>query len=198
MFAFVGKPADRNGDSADIDRECPRMIEDVHARVRGEERIRNRRSLVIPRNNDNRDAAVGEALERSERLQNDVRPDLAAEEDIAAMHDEIDIAAERRLERAFEVLRETGQAEVRVGEKENSDATHDTTVMRPALILSTTRSLPRDTRRRIHKRWTHSLRTGTKPCSRMIALCFLHHCRKSLSSPSGSSRNMNISCRTSG
>ncbi len=130
LVPLVRETGDRHGRSASIQQERTRPVEDVDSRVSGQERIRDRRALVVAGNDDDRHPGVGEPLERLERAQHEARLHLASKEDITTVNDEIDLSAKRRLQRAFEPGEETRQTEVRVREEEETEgaASHTSNV----------------------------------------------------------------------
>src|SRR3954467_12670099 len=95
-----------------------------------EERIRNRGSLVISRNDNNGHTRIGEPLQRLKRAKHETGLHLASIEHVTAVNDEIDFAAECRLERPLESREEVGQTEVSIGEKEDANVAADHAIKR--------------------------------------------------------------------
>jgi hypothetical protein len=121
--AHVWKCGERDAETAHIDDESPRPVDDVYVRMRGEERERDRRALVIARRHDDRDSRIRKRLQRLERANDETRLDAAPIEHISAMDDEIHLPAKRRLERTFVTPKEglsaaiaSAKAEVSVSE----------------------------------------------------------------------------------
>jgi hypothetical protein len=71
----------------------------VNSAVLREPDLREAATLVIARHDEHRDALVGDSRERLERLPRDARRHTRTIEDVPAMHDEIDLPRERRLQR---------------------------------------------------------------------------------------------------
>ena len=125
--------------------ERPRSVEDVDVRMRGESGMRQKRALVIPRNDEHRHAAFGHAPQRLERLVCERRHNGRTVEHVAAMHDDVDLPIERRLERRRVVGQEVVTAsppldarahgkvepEVGIGDEQDPDVRHhgDTTLV---------------------------------------------------------------------
>jgi hypothetical protein len=94
---------------------------------------------VVSRDDEDRNASVGHPAEGLERLIRECRDDPRSIEDVTGVHDDVDLARERRLERGGVVGEEVVttpasldpwpnwevEAEVRVGEQENSDFVED-------------------------------------------------------------------------
>ena len=115
-IALARKARHRDLDPAHVEGQGAGVVEDVDAGMGGEEGKGDGRALVISGNDDDRDAGVGDALERLERAQDHSRFDAAAEEDVAAMNEEIDVARERGPQRPLVTGEEVlPPAEVRVG-----------------------------------------------------------------------------------
>ena len=112
---------------------------------------------MVSRDDEDGNASVGDSTEWLERLVRECRVDLRPIEDVTRMHDDVDLTRERRLERGGVVGEEVVttppsldpwpngevEAEVRVGEQENSDFVEDqssdlglmiTQRLKPALI----------------------------------------------------------------
>lgn len=150
LVSLVRESRDGHADAAKMQRERPRSIEDVNARMHGEERIRNRRALVVPGNDDDRHAGVGEPLERCKCLQHDGRLHAASKKDVAAVDDQIDLPAKRRLQRALEPGEEPRQTEMGVGEEEDPQvvANHASNVQPDDRVSHPRERRPRRSRRR--------------------------------------------------
>jgi hypothetical protein len=67
--------------------------------MRREPRVRQPRPLVIPRDDEHRNATLRDATERLERLIRDAWRNPRPVEDIAGVHNEIDLSSQRGLER---------------------------------------------------------------------------------------------------
>ena len=125
---LVRKSCDRHGDATHVQQKRPRAIEDVNPRMCGEQRIRYRRPFVIAGNDDDRHAGIGNPFQRLERAEDEPRLDAAAIEHVAAVNDEVDFTAESRLQRSLEPVEElTGEAQVRVGDEEETHAKNRST-----------------------------------------------------------------------
>jgi len=92
-MTFVREPRHRHIDSAQSQCQRARTVEDVDARMRGQERAGNRGTLVVSGNDDDRDSGVGEALERLEGAHDQPGLHSTPEEDVTAMNDQIDVAS---------------------------------------------------------------------------------------------------------
>jgi hypothetical protein len=94
---------------------------------------------VVSWDDENRNASIRYPAEWLERLVRECRDDLRPIEDVTRVHHDVDLARERRLERGGVVGQEVVttppsldpwpngevEAEVRVGEQENSDFVED-------------------------------------------------------------------------
>ena len=99
-IAFAWKTRHDNVESADLQRNSSRMVDDVDSGMRSEERERNRRSLVVSRHHDHGDAGAGHAFQWLEGMQHQPGFHPASKEHVAAVHDEVDVAANGWFERA--------------------------------------------------------------------------------------------------
>jgi hypothetical protein len=101
--------------------------------------VRQTRALVVSRDDEDGNASVGDSAEWLERLVRECRDDLRAIEDVTRVHHDVHLACERRLERSGVVREEVVttpapvdtwpdgkvEAEVRIGEEEDSDFVED-------------------------------------------------------------------------
>jgi hypothetical protein len=160
--ALAGEPRDRDIDATDIEGNRSRTIEDVDAAMHGQERIRNRGSLMVPRNDDDRHAGVRNVLERLERAHHQPGFDSTPKEHVPAVDDQIHVAREGRTQGAFVTREEvtTGQPEVRIGEKKNAD--HAKSVERGRRARLRPRVLPGEEGAAIHGEWIEQYSNATR------------------------------------
>ena len=134
VMSLGRKSSDGQSAPANVERERPRSIEQVDTRVLSEPDLRNASAFVIPGDDEDRNASVGDASQWLECLPCDARGRARAIENIAAVDDDVDVTVECRLE-CGRVIREKvmsapasldarprRQVEAEVGVSEEEDA----------------------------------------------------------------------------
>lgn len=145
VAALARESRQSEGHTPGHDDERARPVEDVDVRMRGKARVRQKGALVISRYDEYGHAAFGHAPQRFERLVGKRRHDGRTVEHVAAVHDDVDLAIERRLQRRGVVgekvvaaaaplhARTHGEVEpqVGVGDQQDSNVRHqsDTTLV---------------------------------------------------------------------
>ena len=84
-------------------------LENVHPRVGGQKRVGDRRPLVVPWHHDHRDS-LGHLHQGLEGTVDQLPPHLATEQQVAAMHHEVDLAATGGCQRPLEAGEEVRAA----------------------------------------------------------------------------------------
>jgi len=149
LVPLAGETRDGHIDAAKMQGNRSRAVEDMDAWMHGQERIGDRGALVVPGNDDDGHAGVGDTLEGLERAHHDARFDSTPKEHVPTVNDEIRVACERRLQRPFETGEEVVapprpvdarmfgplQPEMRIGEKQDADdaVRHAKSVVRETL-----------------------------------------------------------------
>jgi hypothetical protein len=136
VVTLRGKPGYAQTNAANVEPKCARAIEQVNSRVSCKPDLRDASTLVISRDDENRNAFVGDTNEWLERLPRDARRRTRPVEHVAAVNDQINVAVERGLQRGGIVCekivsatptmdarpRRQIEAEVGVSEEEDADA----------------------------------------------------------------------------
>jgi hypothetical protein len=106
IVSLVRESGQCDAQSLDRYHHRPRLGEDVQVGVSGEAQVRQSRSLVIPRDDEDGNPHVGDAPQRLERLERQRRDHGRAIEYITGMDDRVDFSGERRRERALVIRKE--------------------------------------------------------------------------------------------
>jgi len=96
LVALARKAADSHARPGQVEPHRPRSIEDVQVLVRREQRVGERRPLVVARHEHYRDSPVRDLEQRLDGLRHQPGADLAAEQQVATVDYEIRLARERR------------------------------------------------------------------------------------------------------
>ena len=134
--ALAREAGDDDRHAAHVEDEGARAVEDVQVGVRRQQGIRQTRPFVIARHQQHRHAAIGDRQQRLQRRRRQAARDPTAEQEVAAVHNEVDVAATRGREGEVEVGEEVGaaprardprplgQVEAEVGVRNEQDAQH--------------------------------------------------------------------------
>ncbi len=152
-MALEREAGERHLGAADLEPHRPRPVQQVDPGMGGQQRVGDRRALVVARHDDHRHAAGGDLDERLERPVDQLAPHLAAVQQVAAVHHQVHLAPPRRRQRPLEVGEEVGPApppldprplrqvepQMGVGQKQKAEATHHGVIMRCPVAVVTAR-----------------------------------------------------------
>ncbi len=133
-LAGVRKPGERHPDAVGFQHEGARSVEDVEVPVQREKRVRDAATLVVAREQEDRDSLLGDPPERCERCVREPRGNAAPIQEITAMEEHVHLAGSSGREGRLEALEEVGAAartndarpgrqvvtEVRIGEEQEA------------------------------------------------------------------------------